>query len=170
MDPSMPLRAAPSRPRPRAWLLAVAGLVLVSSSCTFSASRHLEVDFLGAQYRFYLYEKPTSQISVELRLGCQREAGAARRRWARCSLQVLRDHVQVPSVGAGEWAAFTKADKWDDYGAAVDEVVTGGFSFDARRERYARRCLVGDHVGFRSHNWTTRPASDGHCKRGENVA
>ncbi len=169
MDRSMPLRAAaPTRPRARR--IAVAALVIVLSGCTFSASRHLEVDFLGAQYRFYLYEKPTSQISVELRLGCQREVGAARRRWARCSLQVLRDHVQVPSVGAGEWARFTDSDQWDDYGAAVDAVVASGFSFDSRRERYARRCLVGDHVGFRGHNWTTRPASDGHCKRGENVA
>jgi hypothetical protein len=139
------------------------------SSCTFRSGEQIEVDFLGAKYRFYIYEKPTSQIAVELRSSCQRDVGTERKRWAQCSLNFLNEQVDVPSIANGDWDTFTGADQWDDYGGAVDAIVAGGFSIDASGDRYAHNCLVGDHTGFREYNWTTRAASDSHCKRGRNV-
>ena len=160
MSPQRPDR---SRRRP---LIALAMLVLALGSCTFRASKQLEVDFLGARYRVYVYEKPTALLAVELRDVCRNRRGADRRSWARCSLEFLHDHVDVPSLGRHEWGAFTGLDQWDDYGGAVDAIVRGGFSTDSQRQRYARNCLVGDHLGFQDYNWTTRAASDGHCRRG----
>jgi hypothetical protein len=145
-------------------------LTMIASSCTFQSGQHMEVDFLGARYRFYIYEKPTAQLSVDLRHACVQSDGSSRRAWTQCSLDFLRDQVNVPSIGRSEWRIWTGADQWDDYGGAVDAVRSGGFRLDSRGERYALNCLVGDHFGFRSYNWTTRAASDGHCKRGVNAA
>ena len=139
-----PLQPRPSRVRKAALLL----LSLVATSCVLHENKQMEIDFLGAKYRFYIYEKPSSQLAVELRGYCRSDAGTSRRQWAQCSLRFLHDEVEVPAVGSGDWAVFTGSDQWDDYGGAVDAVVASGFGTDSGGERYARSCLVGDHHGI----------------------
>jgi hypothetical protein len=148
----------------------LATLALGLASCTFTAGQHMEVDFLGVRYRFYIYEKPTAQITVELRNVCRSSAGTGRQQWSQCSLAFLRDEVDVPSLGQSEWNIWTGSGQWDDYAGAVEDVIDGGYRFDAADERYALNCLVGDHFGFQDYNWTTRAADDSHCKRGVNAA
>ena len=165
MQSTTPHTTAPSRPRS---LLLFGFLALLLSSCTFHHGKQMEVDFMGARYRFYIYEKPTALLAVDLRDHCRNTRGKSRRSWARCSLEYLHDNVDIPSVGRHEWGVFTGLDQWDDYGGAVDEIVASGFGRDRSGDRFARRCLVGDHTGFRGYNWTTRVAGNSHCKRGVN--
>ncbi len=169
MHPHAPVHPPRLRPRRRWALLALVGLMLALTSCTFRAGDHMTVDFLGPRYRFYVYEKPSSQLSVELHGVCGGRNGRSRKAWSTCSLDFLREHVEVPSVGRREWRVWTGADQWDDYAGAVESVIRRGFRKDARGERYARACVVGDHFGFRDYNWTFRSADDAHCKRGKNA-
>jgi hypothetical protein len=161
-----PPRGGPKRSR----IAAVAVLALAITGCTFNNGSHMEVDFLGARYRFYIYETPTSQLTVELRDVCKNSSGIGRQQWSRCSSSYLRDEVDVPSIGQSEWNIWTAADQWDDYAGAVEDVIDGGYRFDSTNQRYARNCLVGDHLGFQGYNWTTRSSDDSHCKRGVNAA
>jgi hypothetical protein len=125
----------------------------------------MEVDFLGAKYRFYIYEKPSYE-TVFLRDRCKESVGTARARWARCSLKVLREQIDVPAYAKLDWRVFVQDDQWDDYGGAVDNVARGGIRTDRAGKKYAVRCLTGDHTAFRDYNWTFREAGDGHCHRG----
>jgi hypothetical protein len=159
----------PNRGPNRFRISVLAVLALVVAGCTFTSGTHMEVDFLGARYRFYIYEKPTSQITVELRDVCRSSAGTSRRQWATCSLTFLGEHVEVPSIGQREWNIWTGSDQWDDYGGAVEAVIAGGYRMDSSGERYALTCLVGDHLGFQDYNWTIRDGDDRHCKRGTNA-
>jgi hypothetical protein len=128
----------------------------------------MEVDFLGAKYRFYLYEKPSYE-TVFLRNQCKKAAGASRHSWARCSLDAIRAEAHVPSYAKVDWRIFLQDDQWDDYGGAVDNIARGGIRTDRAGKKYALRCLTGDHTAFRDYNWTYREASDGHCHRGSYV-
>lgn len=167
--PPTPTARPPRRRASRPAVLLLTLLAVVLGGCTFSSGKHIEVDFLGAKYRFSIYEKPSAMLAVELRDLCKAKRGPDRRSWARCSLEFLHDQVTVPSLAKNEWKTFTSYDQWDDYGGAVDAIVAAGFGFDRSNERYARRCLVGDHTAFRDYNWTTRADSDAHCKRGTRV-
>ena len=165
---------APPPPAPRSvthrrrGLLLLALLTLLLSSCTFHNGKQMEVDFMGVKYRFYIYEKPSAQIAVELRNYCRSTDGIRRQQWAQCSLKVLRA-VHVSTLAKHDWEVFTRSDQWDDYGGAVEDVVRGGLAKDRKHQRYAWHCLVGDHTGFRAYNWTTRVARDAHCQIGENA-
>jgi hypothetical protein len=160
------MHATPT-PRPRLALVAMAlALVTVMSSCTIQPNTHMEVDFLGAKYRFYVYEKP-SFLAVGLRDLCKaKHHTTSRKVWATCSLRSIRGAWTPPRAFATDARVFLGDDQWDDYGGAIDNVARGTARRDASGQYYVTRCLVGDHTAFREYNWTYRETGDAHCHRG----
>lgn len=164
------MTATPSPRPPARRRLALVALALtlgsVMSSCTVRPNTHMEVDFMGAKYRFYIYEKP-SFLAVGLRDACKaRHHTSSRKVWATCSLRTIRRAWSPPNAFATDARVFLGDDQWDDYGGAIDNVARGTVKRDATGQQYVTRCLTGDHTGFRDYNWTYRETADSHCRRG----
>ncbi|MCU1497459.1 MAG: hypothetical protein JWM47_1412 [Acidimicrobiales bacterium] len=142
-------------------------VTLLLSTCVFHEGQQIELDFMGPRYRFYIYEKPSYEMVVLLKLGCQRERGSGREQWGRCSLLWLRRNIDVPALSTVDWNHFTEGGQWRDYTDAITNVGAGRVSTDMSRQNFVDRCLIGSHAAFGAYDWGHRVTNDAHCKRGK---